>query len=68
MEQGKYVHGWIILKYLMFCLNPLLPAAPYNILHAHADHCAIRVSLNFYQMSMIHIIEREKAKHIYWKF
>ena len=32
------------------------------------DHCAIAVTLNFDQLSMIHSIEGQKAKHINLKF
>ena len=35
---------------------------------ACSDHCAITVTLNFDQLPMTHSIERQKAKHINWKF
>ena len=35
---------------------------------ACSDHCAITVTFNFDQLQMIHSIERQKGKHINWKF
>ena len=35
---------------------------------ACSDHCAIAVAFNFDQLSMTHIIERQKNMHINWKF
>ena len=35
---------------------------------ACSDHCAITVTLNFDQLQMTLSIERQKAKHINWKF
>ena len=35
---------------------------------ACSDHCAIAVAFNFDQLPMTHIIERQKNKHINWKF
>ena len=35
---------------------------------ACSDHCAITVTLNFDQLPMTHSRERQKAKHINWKF
>ena len=35
---------------------------------ACSDHRAITVTLNFDQLPMTHSIDRQKAKHINWKF
>ena len=35
---------------------------------ACSDHGAIEVGFNFGQVPMTHIIERQKSKHINWKF
>ena len=35
---------------------------------ACSDHCAIAVAFNFDQLPMTHTIERQKNKHINWKF
>ena len=35
---------------------------------ARSDHCAIAVAFNFDQLTMTHIIENPKNKHINWKF
>ena len=35
---------------------------------AYSDHCAITVAFNFDQLPMTYTIERQKNKHINWKF
>ena len=57
---AKHVLGWTILQF------PMLTATPSRMLHAEIT--AITVSLNFDLLSMTHTIERQKHKHIIWKF
>ena len=35
---------------------------------ACSDHCAITVAFNFDQLPMTRTVERQKNKHINWKF